>query len=92
MARRLASSSDDGNVCLWNSSDGTLIWQIQGHRGIAASVAWSPDGKWLASGGGRRSGGELFVWNVQSGERTHIFAESSAMINAVAWDFLVGAS
>jgi WD40 repeat protein len=35
------------------------------------SVAWSPDGRRVVSGGGSQGqgGGELFVWEVQSGER-----------------------
>jgi WD40 repeat protein len=32
-------------------------------------VAWSPDGNWLASAGGGREGGQLFVWEAHSGER-----------------------
>jgi len=48
------------------------------------SVAWSPDGVRLASGGGRGSG-ELFIWEVQSGERLYTWNEPSAMINALAW-------
>ena len=32
---------------------------ISGARGMVMSVAWSPDGTRLASGGGRRGSGEL---------------------------------
>ena len=49
------------------------------------SVAWSPEGTRLASGGGGRDSGEIFVWEVQSGERLYSLNEPSAMINALAW-------
>ena len=48
------------------------------------SIAWSPDGTRLASGGGRGSG-EIFVWEVRSGERLYTLNEPSARINALAW-------
>ncbi len=38
-------------------------------------VAWSPDGMRLASAGGGREGGELFVWEAHSGERLQALAE-----------------
>jgi WD40 repeat protein len=60
--------SEDGNVYVWNASDGTQFLQLPGHHGIVTSVAWSPDGTWLASGGSGREGGELFVWEVQCGD------------------------
>jgi WD40 repeat protein len=52
---------------------------------MVASVAWSPDGTWLASGGGGRSHGELFVWDAQSGERVRVFARHPGVVYAVTW-------
>jgi WD40 repeat protein len=48
-------------------------------------VAWSPDGRLLASGGGGRGGGELFVWDVQSGEQLYALDEPSEKVYALAW-------
>ena len=42
--------------------------RLAGHHGAVMSVAWSPDGRRLASGGDSQSG-ELFVWDAHSGER-----------------------
>jgi WD40 repeat protein len=41
--RRLASASDDRSVQLWDMDSGQQVWTLSG-----ASVAWSPDGNWLA--------------------------------------------
>ncbi len=50
------------------------------------SVAWSPDGTRLASGGrGRGGSGELFVWDVSSGQRLQAWSEPSAIVYALAW-------
>jgi WD40 repeat protein len=50
----------------------------------------------LASAGGGRDGGELFVWDPQRGERLHALAEHSGIIYAAAWgpseDLLVSGS
>jgi WD40 repeat protein/transcriptional regulator with XRE-family HTH domain len=82
---RLVGAGDDGHVYLWDASDGTLLRQLSGHRGVVTRVAWHSDGKWLASGGGGRDGGELFVWDVQSGERVRAFAAAEGVISAVTW-------
>ncbi len=49
------------------------------------TLAWSPDGTRLASDGGSRGGGEIVVWDVQSGERLKDWREPSAIVDALAW-------
>jgi WD40 repeat protein len=49
------------------------------------SMAWSPDGMRLASAGGGREGGKLFVWEVQSGERVRTLVGHPGAASAVAW-------
>ena len=81
----MAGGGDDGSVYLWDATDGTLQQQLAGHQGAVMSVAWSPDGRRLASGGSGREGGELFVWEAHSGERVHTFGGQSGVVCAVSW-------
>jgi WD40 repeat protein len=45
-----------------------LLQRLQGHHGVVTSVAFSPDGRRLVTGSGSSDSGEVFVWEVQSGE------------------------
>jgi WD40 repeat protein len=56
-----------------------------GHQGAVTCVAFSPDGSRLASGGGSRNSGELFVWEVQSGQRVHALSGHPAVVTALSW-------
>jgi WD40 repeat protein len=48
-------------------------------------VAWSPDGRRLASIGSAREGGELFVWDVDSGKPVHAFEGHPGRVSALSW-------
>ena len=89
---RLASGGTDGKVCLWNRGNrgdiaaDTVPQQLPGHHGSVTSMAWSPDGTRLASASGGRSGGELVVWEVQSGKCLQAIAEHCDLVAAMTWD------
>lgn len=51
---------------------------LGGKPGEITGVAWSPDGKWLASASGKPAGkdaraGQVVVWDARSGRKTHSF-------------------
>ena len=48
---RLATSSEDGTVKLWDSQTGQEVLTLRGHTDIVPSVAFSPDGTQLATAG-----------------------------------------
>jgi WD40 repeat protein len=69
----LASSSGDGTVRLWDVAGCKTTRTLKGHRGHVLCVAFSHDGKRLASGSGsyHRGGpetGELRCWEVPTGK------------------------
>jgi WD40 repeat protein len=65
-----------------------LLQTLQEHSAKIATVAWSPDGTWLASGGGGRSSGELFLWHTGNGKRERTFEGQSHVVSAVVWNKL----
>jgi|GEM_PF-2400752 len=72
-------------VRLWNATSHTLSTSFAGHRHSAVSVAWSPDGKRLVTGGGYK---DLTVrlWDAQSGRQLgQPFTGHRADVEAVAF-------
>jgi WD40 repeat protein len=53
LGKILASGSKDQTVKLWSLEQGKEIYSFKGHTDDVLCVAFSPDGKLLASGGGR---------------------------------------
>jgi WD40 repeat protein len=65
-----------------------LLKQLRGHQSKVNDVAWSRDGKWLASGGGSQGRGdseELFVWDMRSLERVRVLSGHPGIVYTVAW-------
>jgi WD40 repeat protein len=59
---------------------------LQGHHGQVAGVAFSPDGKLLASGGGEPGGpGEIWVWEVATRKMVRRFTELEHRVHRVAF-------
>jgi WD40 repeat protein len=88
---QLVGVGDDGCVYLWENADragqaqGAASTKLLGHQGKIRSVGWSPDGRFVASGGGSGECGELFVWDVRTGERVQTFAGRFGIVYALTW-------
>lgn len=60
----LAAASADGIVNLWDTSSGRLLYILHSHQSALSAIAFSPDGKQLATAGENEYLAEL--WDVSS--------------------------
>src|SRR6266699_5295047 len=54
----------------------------QGHSDYVSAVAWSPDGKRIASGSGDHT---VKVWDATDGSHVYIYRGHSADVSTLAW-------
>ena len=79
----LASGSEDGTIRLWNIDRGECIRILSKHSSAIWSVAFSPDGKYLASGSSDKC---VHIWITQTGQLLHTHRDKGT-ISRVSWNF-----
>ncbi len=62
---KLATGHYDGLIAIWDMQTGALLFEL-GSDGVIESLAFSPDGRLLASGNSFENG-EISIWDAQSG-------------------------
>jgi WD40 repeat protein len=67
--RRLASGGGDNTVQLWDSQTGEQLATLRGHIGAVWSLAYSGDGKILATASGNKYRGEIQLWDTAALEK-----------------------
>jgi WD40 repeat protein len=85
----LAAADADGTVRIINTSSGKLVSSYRGQGSPVWSVAWSPSGREIASGGGAApsnpSGYSIRIWNAVTGVTVRTLAEGGGPVFALAW-------
>jgi WD40 repeat protein len=72
-----------GEVHLWDPDTGQLRFALKGHMREVNAVAFSPDGKLLASADSDK---RIFLWNVASGEPLGVLTGHAAAVSSLAFD------
>ncbi|HKB04258.1 MAG TPA: sigma-70 family RNA polymerase sigma factor [Gemmataceae bacterium] len=63
--RSIGARPRDGSVWLWDPVAGKMLRQLQAKSGRANTLAFSPDGQWLATAG--HDDGVVHIWDAETG-------------------------
>ncbi|EJT79995.1 hypothetical protein GGTG_00002 [Gaeumannomyces tritici R3-111a-1] len=80
--QRLASTSDDKTVKLWDAATGACLQTLKGHRIWVNSVAFSPDGQRLASASFDKT---VKLWDAATGACLQTLKGHSSWVRSVAF-------
>lgn len=86
--KRVASTSYDGSVQVWDATTGRHVLRYLGHTNakggdpVVWSVAWSPDGTQIVSAGNDYT---AQVWDATTGKTVLTYNGHSGIVHAVAW-------
>ena len=85
--KRLLSSAYDGSARLWDRESGKELYRFKGHTEFLWMASFSPDGKWVLTGGGGVNQGDgkhdkgsdhvIRLWKMPDDKALAEFAESN---------------
>ena len=87
----IATGSSDWTIEVWKVKDtkllseadlGDPLWIFRGHAGTVTAVAFSPNGKMLASGSTDQ---RVRLWDLTTGQHLHTFSDHTSKISTVAF-------
>jgi hypothetical protein len=81
---RLATGGDDATVLIWDPTAGTVLVSLEGRNYGVESLAFSPDGRFIAGGSGW-SQGAVYIWDAMVGRSVATIAGHPDTVSAVAF-------
>jgi WD40 repeat protein len=79
---RLLKRKPDNTVQVWDAALGEHCFTYTGHADAVCAIAWSPDGRRLASGSGDKT---VQVWDAALGEHRFTYTGHARAVAAVSW-------
>src|SRR5205823_3523953 len=88
--KHIVSGSDDKTVRVWDAHTGQEALTLKGHTAMVTSVAFSAEGKRIASGSGgfdQKKGnfGEVKVWDAHTGQEQFTLKGHTSHVLSVAF-------
>ncbi len=80
--QRLAATSLDGSIYLWDGKTGTLLHQRSGLKTPIWDIVWSPDSQRIATS---RLDGPIHLWDAKSGALLQILLNRTSLAWSMVW-------
>lgn len=87
-ARLPPDPSATGQLIVYDVDERRVLWNLEGHPGVVTCAQFSPDGRWMASGGfgtDMSDSGKVRLWDAATGESVYVVDGSEIAVTSLAF-------